>query len=83
MFKAALCTDEESEGSLAGNSSAALQQSPAPPQSEGSAAELADQDPAILEALQGNYKSLVNRHLPTVLQWLRVVVRVMLFCRDI
>ena len=35
-----------------------------------------DADPAILEALQGSHKVLMNQHLPTVLEWLRVVVRV-------
>ena len=35
-----------------------------------------DADPAVLEALQGSHKVLVNQHLPAVLEWLRVVVRV-------
>ena len=38
--------------------------------------DLQNKDPAVIEDLRGNYKLLVNRQLPTVLDWLRVVIRV-------
>ncbi len=41
--------------------------------------DLQNKDPAVIEDLRGNYKLLVNRQLPTVLDWLKVVIRVR-FC---
>jgi len=37
---------------------------------------LRNADPAVLEAVRGSYKLLVGRHLPTVLEWLAVAVKV-------
>jgi hypothetical protein len=37
---------------------------------------LTNADPAVLEALRGSYKVLVGRHSPTVLEWLKVAVKV-------
>lgn len=33
-------------------------------------------DSAVVDSLQGTYKLIVNRHLPAVLEWLRVAVKV-------
>ena len=43
---------------------------------EGPAPVLKNADPSVLEALRGSYKLLVGRHLPTVLEWLSVAVKV-------
>lgn len=37
---------------------------------------LRNADPSVLEALRDSYKLLVGRHLPTVLEWLKVAVKV-------
>ena len=37
---------------------------------------LKNADPAVLETLRGSYKLLVGRHLPTVLEWLSLAVKV-------
>jgi hypothetical protein len=44
---------------------------------DGAVPTLKNTDPAVLECLRGSYKLLVGRHLPAVLEWLAVAVKVL------
>ena len=79
LMEVSICTDDDSQILL---SQTQAEASLHPAKSKGdvrSHHELVlqrDADPAVLETLQGSHKVLVNQHLPAVLEWLRVVVRV-------
>ena len=67
--------DEDAASQDSQERTEALQESNIPA-GEAESPQLENQDPAVIEALEGNYKRLINRQLPRVLDWLRVVVRV-------
>ena len=67
--------DEDAASQDSQERTEALQESNIPA-GEAESPQLENQDPAVIEALEGNYKRLINRQLPRVLDWLRVVIRV-------